>query len=287
MLPAVAHDVRHRGLLPAGVDLRVAPLAGRRAQVAGRRGGARRLRDFFSRVRTQTADEEHDFPARVVQLLVRTAPGGHSRELDAVLDDVVQIAVREVLRAGRAQIRHSGIEISADRRRARAVMAVTNGAPGQEGLTALLQDLGRGKKWIAFFPGSSRYRQVPDAPSQDGLARRWLRRCTEATDHQRADANDGGDSDEQSGPKNQPPVPHAFPESSDCEDAAARTTSGNPRRARPSPAARPSSSRPRSPTRRSRARTSSRPPTDWAARTSRRHGSNPDRTPPRRPTSPA
>src|SRR5260370_9114677 len=70
---------------------------------------------------------EHDkLPAIVVFLL--HAPRRHSGKPNAVVDDVVDLSVREVLRVGQTHVRRLRIKILADLRLSTSVIAVATGA---------------------------------------------------------------------------------------------------------------------------------------------------------------
>ncbi len=71
-------------------------------------------------------DEQDQFPAVVVLYL--GAPRRHSGEPNAIVDDVVDLSVREVLRRGQTHVRRFRIKILADLRFSAAVVAVASGA---------------------------------------------------------------------------------------------------------------------------------------------------------------
>ena len=125
MLARIAHDIRHRSFLPALVNLRMAFLARGGSDVV-RRGGRCALFGFFlGRCQPNGTNEENQFPRAVVILpAVRISERRHSRQPHAVLNDVVNFAVGEILRFGPPQIRRLGIEIRADARPSVAILAV-------------------------------------------------------------------------------------------------------------------------------------------------------------------
>lgn len=63
----------------------------------------------------------------------------HPRQLYAVFNDVVNLAVRQALRFVGMEIWDAGILIRADRRRAPAIDTVTGGATGKKRISSLLQ----------------------------------------------------------------------------------------------------------------------------------------------------
>ena len=122
MRARVAHDIGHARLLPARVNLLMAGLARRRADIV--RAGLDRQR--FRRLRRrwgQVAQEKNDLP----DLLIGEIPGGHRRVANAVMHEGEYLPVgedRESLpKRGRARI-----DVRADRRPAAAVEAVADRA---------------------------------------------------------------------------------------------------------------------------------------------------------------
>src|SRR5439155_14526357 len=75
----------------------------------------------------QMAYEEDQFPTILV-LPVRFTPSWHSAEAYAVVDDVVDLSVRQILRCREAHVGCLRVEILADRRGATAVVPVADGA---------------------------------------------------------------------------------------------------------------------------------------------------------------
>src|SRR5438128_8620920 len=70
--------------------------------------------------------EQDQFPAVVIFSL--RPPGRHSGKPNAVVDDVVDLSIREVLRGGQPHIRHFGIKILSDLGLSDSVIAVANRA---------------------------------------------------------------------------------------------------------------------------------------------------------------
>jgi len=142
VLARIADDVRHRRLLPALIDFGVALGAGCGTDVVGG-GEGRGPAGMFGRVEwAKGAEESDDGPGVVVGGGVVRDPGGHAGELDTVFDDVVKIAVGEVLGGGVAEVGNAGVEIRADGRAPAAVGAMTDGAAGEEGVASLLEGSG-------------------------------------------------------------------------------------------------------------------------------------------------
>ncbi len=74
----------------------------------------------------QVPDKENQLPAVIV--LAGATPRGHSREANSVVDDLIDLPVREVLRLGLAQVRCLWIEVLSDLRFTASVIAVAYGA---------------------------------------------------------------------------------------------------------------------------------------------------------------
>lgn len=71
-------------------------------------------------------NKKNQLPAVVV--LAGAAPCGHAREADAVVDDVINLPVCEVLRFRLAHVRRFRIEVLSDLRFSASVIAVAGGA---------------------------------------------------------------------------------------------------------------------------------------------------------------
>src|SRR6267142_2362796 len=94
MFFGIADDVGHRRFLPVLVDLRVAFLACRGADVMRRGRRCYLLDSLLWRQLRYGANEKNNFPGAVVVLSnVRGSQGRHAREAHSVLDDVVDFAV--------------------------------------------------------------------------------------------------------------------------------------------------------------------------------------------------
>ena len=117
---------------------------------------------FLGRCQSDGANEENQFPRAVVILAaVRIPECRHPRQPHAVLNDVMDFAVGEILRFGPPQIRRFGIKIRADPRPSIAILAVAARAVAGKILARLLQEVrGRGPR-IFFIPRASRNAQVP------------------------------------------------------------------------------------------------------------------------------
>src|SRR5258708_6550409 len=90
---------------------------------------------------------EHDkLPAIVVFLL--HAPRRHSGKPNAVVDDVVDLSVREVLRVGQTHVRRLRIKILADLRLSTSVIAVASGAMICEVSPRLAENFGARREGI-------------------------------------------------------------------------------------------------------------------------------------------
>src|SRR4051794_40437518 len=94
-----------------------------------RTSGIERLH-FFEQLRCQiveTANEVHELPgAHIVPRAI--SPGGHACQADAVLDNPVELAIREALRFRRAHVGRFGVQILPQFGMAAAVVAVAGSA---------------------------------------------------------------------------------------------------------------------------------------------------------------
>src|SRR5271168_676437 len=138
MIAWIAQGIRHRRLPPVLVDLCVALLTGLGAGVARRSGSPRLLRCFLRRQKAKAADKDNKLPTVIPLRLMRITPGGHSRQLDAIFDDVMNRAVRKVLRLCRTEIGRTRIEGLAHRRETAAVVSVASLATSQKSVAAIL-----------------------------------------------------------------------------------------------------------------------------------------------------
>src|SRR5271156_6481820 len=77
------------------------------------------------------ANEQNQMP-RIVIVHSTRAPRRHSSETHAVLDDVVDLAIRKILRLRQTHIRNARIKFLPHLRRAAAVVAVATGAMVRE-----------------------------------------------------------------------------------------------------------------------------------------------------------
>ncbi len=93
--------------------------------------------------RAQTANEENELPAIVVHHLMRIAPRRHSGKLNAVFDDVMEVAIGEVLGGRRTQIGNPRIKARSGLSDAAAIVTVTNGAAGDEVVSPVLNQFCR------------------------------------------------------------------------------------------------------------------------------------------------
>ena len=60
------------------------------------------------------ADEEHQLLTVFVRLSMGRTPGGHSRQAHAILDDVMDFSIGQVLRGRLTQVRRLGIKGASD-----------------------------------------------------------------------------------------------------------------------------------------------------------------------------
>lgn len=146
----VANDIGHGRFLPVLICLRVALLAGLRSGILGRSYGGSLLKALFAGGLAETANEENQFPAIVGVFLVRFGPPWHTREADAVADDVADLAVRQILRLRDAQVGSLRIEVAANGCLPGAVRAVADGAAVKISFARFFQNIGRGLPRICF-----------------------------------------------------------------------------------------------------------------------------------------
>jgi len=91
---------------------------------------------------SDASNEQDEFPGVGVVLFdVRIPPGGHAREANSILDDVVDCAVSQILRGGHSEIGRFRIKISPNVRIAVSVAAMTVCAAVGETLPGFRQDL--------------------------------------------------------------------------------------------------------------------------------------------------
>ena len=160
MFARITDHLGHRRFFPSIVNLVMAFGARLRTGVVRRSGGGLLLGLLSAGKRAKTADEQQQFPAFLVGFVVRIAPRRHTRESHALLDDVVDLPVRKVLRLGRAQIGRLRIEIAADRGHAGAIRTVTNGAAREEMIATFLQVFRSRFPWICFFACAPRNGEI-------------------------------------------------------------------------------------------------------------------------------
>jgi hypothetical protein len=103
------------------------------------------------------------FPT-IIGHLMQVAPSGHSGEGDTVFDDVMKLAVTEVLRLCRVQVWHTRIKGLSRRRRTATVAPMTIRASREEILAAIIQILRCYLQWVfttALFTGNRKIAQGP------------------------------------------------------------------------------------------------------------------------------
>jgi hypothetical protein len=160
MLARITNHVGHGRLFPAIVNLLVAFGAGLRTGVPRRRRSGLLPRLLRPGKWAKTADKQHQFPAFAVGLVVRMAPSRHAREAHPILDDVVDLPVREILRLRRSQIWRLGIEIAPDFGHTGTVRTMANRASREEIIARLLQIFRRGFPRNDLFSRTCRNRIV-------------------------------------------------------------------------------------------------------------------------------
>src|ERR1700680_57958 len=115
---------------------------------------------------------------------MRIAPGGHAGELHTVLDDVVNLAIAEILGCGSAQVGHSRIEIQPHLRLPAAIDSMTNRAMGKKPFSALLQSIRSRRNRVFLVPFASGNGKTSHGSGQDGLPSRRHRGSAEASPDQ-------------------------------------------------------------------------------------------------------
>src|SRR5437879_944743 len=102
------------------------------------------------------ADEEHELPV----VLIVPAPSGHASEPDAVLDDVQQLTIGEVLRRVLPQVRRGWVEPFVDHRLSAPVVRVAEGAVVREVIPSL-RDIERARRQGVREPLDAGWRGEP------------------------------------------------------------------------------------------------------------------------------
>src|SRR5712691_911689 len=98
----------------------------------------------------QVANKKNQLPAVVI--LARDAPRGHSRKADSVVDDVINLPVREALCLGLAQVRCLRIKVLSDLRFSASVISVAGGAMVGEVGARLAENFSCRRKRILGVP---------------------------------------------------------------------------------------------------------------------------------------
>ena len=101
------------------------------------------------------ADEEDQLPA--LGIVVGCAPGGHTGPADAVVNDVVELAIGQLLGFGFTHVRGAGVEVASHLGVAAAVVGVAGGAVVGEVAGGFLQYFGRGSLGIFLIAGVARH----------------------------------------------------------------------------------------------------------------------------------
>ena len=156
MFPKIADDVGHWSLFPVRIDLAVTAFAGLRTDImrVGDRDG---LSGFFLRGQgAEIADEEDEFPTVRIELLMRGSPRRHTREADASLYDVLELAVGEVLCVRLAKVGWFGVELAANLGLTTAVVGVADRATVEELLASVLENLWSGRKRVCLASFTTR-----------------------------------------------------------------------------------------------------------------------------------
>src|SRR5579864_3129143 len=154
---------------------------------------------FFGVDGAKSADEGDEGPAVVAGSGVVCDAGRHASELDAVLDDVVKVAVGEVLCRGGAEVGDARAEVGTDGRASAAIRAVADGTTGQEGVAPLPQGMrvvSQRVLELALMAGDG---GVADSAGDVSFPVRWAGGGTEAVMDGEGEQEHGGDGDDDQG----------------------------------------------------------------------------------------
>ena len=200
----------------------------RRNRRSAPRRPLRPVRLFPGRCQPDGTNEENQLPRAVVILAaVRISERRHPRQPHAVLNDVMNFAVGEILRFGPPQIRRLGIKILADPRASVAILAVAARAVVGEILTRFLQEVGSRGPRIFFIPRGSRNSQVPHGPRHGRLnGGRLIRGAESSPDHTPSRKRQQGSYHNQDEKKYLPPI-HLFSGSNFADPCAEQVTKPN------------------------------------------------------------
>jgi hypothetical protein len=107
--------------------------------------------------------------------MMAPAPSRHPGELDATVDDVVQLAVCKILRRGSAQIGNSWVQIHPELCFAASVDAVADGAFAQEMFPSVTDGCGIGGERVLLPAFTAGYGKVANCAGEPGFEIRRLR----------------------------------------------------------------------------------------------------------------
>lgn len=163
----IANDVGHGRVFPAVVKLGVALSTGGGADVMS--GGSRGEWLLQNGGARQPPDVENKLPGTASIAALHRIPGRHAGELDAVFDDVVELAVGQALGGRGAQVRHARIEMAAEGSGAASVCSMARRAASEEKVARGLEIFGRRFKRGVGRALSVRNRKVANGPSDGGF----------------------------------------------------------------------------------------------------------------------
>ena len=123
------------------INIRVTFFAGLRTHIVCRRRYLCLFRLLLMGQRAKASNKENEFPTIAILDLVRIAPGGHSRQLHAIFDNVMNFAIRKILGRRGAKVRRARIQRLPYRRQSTSIMAVASLAFGNERISAIPQIL--------------------------------------------------------------------------------------------------------------------------------------------------
>src|SRR6185503_3952304 len=117
----------------------------------------------------QVADEDHQLPAVLVVVIAGLTPCRHARPANAVVDDVIKLAITELLGGRQPHVRRRRIEVLSNLGVAVAFVAMAGGAVIGKVPGRLLQNLGRRGNRISALRGARRQRPGAQPPCQSGF----------------------------------------------------------------------------------------------------------------------
>ncbi len=128
---------------------------------------------FLRRQLGQVANKKNQPPAILV-LSVRFPPSWHAAQPDAVVDDVVDLSVGQVLRWSQTHVGCLGVEIPANRRVPAAVIRMADGAVVGKVMSSVRHNVLRECVWVPLILRFSRDRHHANLACQEGFKHGWV-----------------------------------------------------------------------------------------------------------------